>query len=213
MSWFRTVHYLGEKLCKWLDSSVVRAAEQYSEGPKFKFWSGCTFFSTWWHYVFILQILLTENFLVWAEYVTNQLIIIMWHLTIIGSTDESIYYSMSYVLTFPTDSNGDHTYSILSGIVWNKTCLVGYYYFFLCIIIVISLFVLCLVPCPVFVCSPLGLFATSSCCLVMWGLRSLNAAFPCWFCLSYHILLTNCGKTSMKNLGSTRYKFPISYCF
>jgi hypothetical protein len=32
------------------------------------------------------------------------------------------------------------------------------------------------------------LLATGSCCWVVWGLRSLNAAFLCWYCLSYIIL-------------------------
>jgi hypothetical protein len=53
------------------------------------------------------------------------------------------------------------------------------------IILVINLSVLCLVPCPVFVWGPPGLLATGSCCWVVWGLRSLSAAFPCWSCLSY----------------------------
>jgi hypothetical protein len=55
------------------------------------------------------------------------------------------------------------------------------------IILVISLYMLYLVPvpCPVFVLCLCGLFANDSCCWVVWGLRSLNAAFPCWSCLSY----------------------------
>jgi hypothetical protein len=32
---------------------------------------------------------------------------------------------------------------------------------------------------------PPGLLPTGSCYWVGWGLRSLNAAFPCWSCLSY----------------------------
>jgi hypothetical protein len=40
-------------------------------------------------------------------------------------------------------------------------------------------------PCPFCVWGPPGLLAVGSCCWVMWGLRSLNAAFPCWSCLSY----------------------------
>jgi hypothetical protein len=32
---------------------------------------------------------------------------------------------------------------------------------------------------------PPGLLATGSCCWVIWGFPSLNAAFPCWSCLSY----------------------------
>jgi hypothetical protein len=43
-------------------------------------------------------------------------------------------------------------------------------------------------PCALY-CFFLGglswLLATGFCCWVMWGLRSLNVAFPCW---SYHIL-------------------------
>jgi hypothetical protein len=39
-------------------------------------------------------------------------------------------------------------------------------------------FAFCRVPCPVFVFGPLGLLATGSFCWVVWGLRSLNAAFP-----------------------------------
>jgi hypothetical protein len=46
MSRFRTVHHLGEKMCRWPDSSVRRAAVQYSEGPGFKSRSGSTFFSS-----------------------------------------------------------------------------------------------------------------------------------------------------------------------
>jgi hypothetical protein len=42
-------------------------------------------------------------------------------------------------------------------------------------------------PCPVFVWGPPGLLAFGSCCWVIGGLRSLNAAFPCWSCLSYII--------------------------
>jgi hypothetical protein len=34
----------------------------------------------------------------------------------------------------------------------------------------------------------LGKDATGSCCWVIWGLRSLNAAFPCWSCLSYFMI-------------------------
>jgi hypothetical protein len=45
MSRFRTVHLIGEKMCKRPDSSVNRAAERYSEGPRFESQSGCTFFS------------------------------------------------------------------------------------------------------------------------------------------------------------------------
>jgi hypothetical protein len=52
--------------------------------------------------------------------------------------------------------------------------------------LVIGLSVLCLMPCPVFVWGPPGLLATGSCCRVVWGLRSLNAAFPWWSCLSYY---------------------------
>jgi hypothetical protein len=44
--------------------------------------------------------------------------------------------------------------------------------------LVISLSLLCLVPCPDFVWRPPGLLATGS-CLVVSGLRSLNATFPC----------------------------------
>jgi hypothetical protein len=36
-----------------------------------------------------------------------------------------------------------------------------------------------------FVWCPPGLRVIGSCCWVIWGLRSLNAAFPCWSCLSY----------------------------
>jgi hypothetical protein len=35
---------------------------------------------------------------------------------------------------------------------------------------------------------PPGLIAIGSCCWVIWGLRSLNAAFPCWSCLSYFVV-------------------------
>jgi hypothetical protein len=45
---------------------------------------------------------------------------------------------------------------------------------------------LCLVPCPVFGWGPSGLLATGSCCWVVWGWRSLNAAF--FADLVYHIL-------------------------
>jgi hypothetical protein len=46
--------------------------------------------------------------------------------------------------------------------------------------------IMCLsLPCPVFVWGLPGLLATGSCCWVIWGFRSLNAAFPCWSCLSY----------------------------
>jgi hypothetical protein len=58
-------------------------------------------------------------------------------------------------------------------------------YFFLCLILVVNLHMLCLVPCPVFVWGPSWLLATGSCCWIVWGLRSLNAAYPCWSCLSY----------------------------
>jgi hypothetical protein len=51
------------------------------------------------------------------------------------------------------------------------------------LILVISLSVLCLVPCPVFVWGPPGILATVSCWWVMSGLRSLNAAFHCWSCV------------------------------
>jgi hypothetical protein len=57
--------------------------------------------------------------------------------------------------------------------------LVGNYYFFSSIIEVIILTVLRIVSFPVFVCGPLGLLTDGSCCWVMWGLRSLNAAFLC----------------------------------
>jgi hypothetical protein len=55
----------------------------------------------------------------------------------------------------------------------------------LIIILMYSLWVFCLVPCPIF-CPP-GLLANGSCCWVVWGLRSLNAPFPCWFCSSFPI--------------------------
>jgi hypothetical protein len=42
-------------------------------------------------------------------------------------------------------------------------------------------------PCPFYVWGPPGLLAVGFCCWVIWGLRSLNAAFPCWSCLSYCI--------------------------
>jgi hypothetical protein len=41
-----------------------------------------------------------------------------------------------------------------------------------------------------FIWSPLGLLAARYCCRVVWGLRSLNAAFPCWSCISYFIPLS-----------------------
>jgi hypothetical protein len=53
--------------------------------------------------------------------------------------------------------------------------------------VVVCLPVLCLVPCPVFLWGPPGLLAAGACCWVGWGLRSLNAAFPCRSCLSYLI--------------------------
>jgi hypothetical protein len=40
-------------------------------------------------------------------------------------------------------------------------------------------------PVRAFVLGPSGFLATGSCCWVVWGLRSLNATFPCWPCLSY----------------------------
>jgi hypothetical protein len=43
---------------------------------------------------------------------------------------------------------------------------------------------LCLAPCPVFVWGP-GLLVTGSCCWVVLGFRSLNAAFSCRYCMSY----------------------------
>jgi hypothetical protein len=36
MSQFRTVHYLGEMMCKRPESSVNRAVERYSQGPGFR---------------------------------------------------------------------------------------------------------------------------------------------------------------------------------
>jgi hypothetical protein len=60
-------------------------------------------------------------------------------------------------------------------------------YFFLCMILVINLPMLCFLPWPVFVWGPPGLLVTGSCCWIVWGLRSLNAAFPSWSCLSYSI--------------------------
>jgi hypothetical protein len=42
---FKTVHYLGEKMCKRPDSSVGIAAERYLEGAGFESRPGCTFFS------------------------------------------------------------------------------------------------------------------------------------------------------------------------
>jgi hypothetical protein len=39
----------------------------------------------------------------------------------------------------------------------------------------------CLCPVPFFVLGPSGFLATGCCCWVVWGFRSLNAAFPCWF--------------------------------
>jgi hypothetical protein len=53
------------------------------------------------------------------------------------------------------------------------------------VVLVIGLSVLWLVPCPVSVLGSSRLLATGSCCLVAWGLRSSNAAIPCWSCLSY----------------------------
>jgi hypothetical protein len=73
----------------------------------------------------------------------------------------------------------------LSTVKWNNHFIVFCEFlikFKLFIILVINLSVLCLVPFPVFVWGPPGLLATGSCCWVVWGLRSLNAAFPCWLC-------------------------------
>jgi hypothetical protein len=44
MPWFITVHCLGEKMCKWPDSSVSRATVWYFEGLGLKFRSGCILF-------------------------------------------------------------------------------------------------------------------------------------------------------------------------
>jgi hypothetical protein len=57
---------------------------------------------------------------------------------------------------------------------------------------VINLSELCLVPCPVFGWCPSELLATGSCCWVVWWLHSLNAAFPCWSCLSYFNYIEFC---------------------
>jgi hypothetical protein len=46
---------------------------------------------------------------------------------------------------------------------------------------------LCLVHFPVFVWGPSGLLGAGHCCWVVWWLRSLNAAFPCWSCLPYFL--------------------------
>jgi hypothetical protein len=63
--------------------------------------------------------------------------------------------------------------------------LVGYYCFFSCTFLVTSMSVLCSAPLPVSICCPPGLLVTGSCCWVVRGLRSLNAAIPYWSCLLY----------------------------
>jgi hypothetical protein len=42
----KNVKMLGEKLCKWLGSSVGKTAKWYFEGPRFEFQLGWTFFLT-----------------------------------------------------------------------------------------------------------------------------------------------------------------------
>jgi hypothetical protein len=70
-------------------------------------------------------------------------------------------------------------------------------------ILVVSLPMLCLVPCPVFVWCPPVLLATGSCYWVGWRLRSLNAAFPCWSCLSYFKKQATYQNYSSRNIGTT----------
>jgi hypothetical protein len=59
--------------------------------------------------------------------------------------------------------------------------------------IIYHLMINVLLPCPFYVWDPPGLLAIGSCCWVIWGLRSLNAAFPCWSCSSYfhRLMLSN----------------------
>jgi hypothetical protein len=64
---------------------------------------------------------------------------------------------------------------------------------YICVVRALSL------ACPVFVWGPPGLLADGSCCLVIWGLRSSDAAFPCWSCLSYFTLFERylCGTNTL----------------
>jgi hypothetical protein len=63
-------------------------------------------------------------------------------------------------------------------------------------ILMINLPMLCPLPCPVFVWGPPGLLATGSCNWIVLELRSLNAAFPCWYCLLYFRLWKNKNKNN-----------------
>jgi hypothetical protein len=75
------------------------------------------------------------------------------------------------------------------------------------------------VPCPVFLWGPPGLLAAGACCWVGWGLRSLNAAFPCRSCLSYFMLTTvlfvPCGgcKKSPRTCNQCCYIFILKGLF
>jgi hypothetical protein len=77
-------------------------------------------------------------------------------------------------------------YSIIYLLSLNSLTVTNYLISYkLFIILLINLPVLCLVPCSVFVWGPPGLLATEPFCWVVLGLRSLNAAFSWWSCLSH----------------------------
>jgi hypothetical protein len=61
---------------------------------------------------------------------------------------------------------------------------------------------------------PPGLLAIGSCCWVIWGLRSLNTAFPCWSCFSYFsklIWLFTC-QTNAKGLDKQLFDHAVYFC-
>jgi hypothetical protein len=63
--------------------------------------------------------------------------------------------------------------------------------------VVVFLPVLCLMPCLIFVWGP-PLLATDACYWVGWGLRSLNAAFPCRKISGEHIVARLSVRTSIR---------------
>jgi hypothetical protein len=97
------------------------------------------------------------------------------------------YYSIIYLFSLNSLSVTNY-FLLFNHLLVFFEILISYKLF---IILVIKLSVLCLVPYPVFVWSPTGLLVIVSCCWVIWELRSLNAAFHCWSCLSFFSLYTN----------------------
>jgi hypothetical protein len=64
-------------------------------------------------------------------------------------------------------------------------------------------------PCPFLFRVLQSFIATGSCCCVVWGLRSLKAAFHCWSCFFIFYLSRTCARTWHSRIKCLTVKFSI----